>query len=203
MEQFVIEIANESDWESIGKLRSDFKSREFLTQKTGETRNWADEPPLIFKEWIADGHSLVVKDTSTDRIVGYSLNPVAQRQDSSQTPSCDPVMNFLEHLEVDCDIFTQFNLERGIELCILNVHKDFCHRGLGRKLVEQTIEHSRQQAFQFIKTSCTSPWMLHVFQEFGFQVLKQLKLIDHLVNGKAAFPLAAPGDFASFLVKVL
>ena len=203
MEQFVIEIANESHWKSISELVNDFQNRELLIEKTGEARGWGDEPPPIFREWIADGNSLVVKDTSTDRIVGCSLNPVARRQDSSQTPSCDPVMNFLEQLEVDCDIFTQFNLERGMELCILSVHKDFCRRGLGRKLVEQTIEHSRQHAFQFIKTSCTSTWMLHVFQELGFQILKQLKLGDHLVNGQAAFPLAAPGDFASFLVKVL
>ena len=86
----------------------------------------------------------------------------------------------------------------------LGVKEEFGRRGIARKLTEETIQLSRQRNVDFVQSFPTSPGTLHLFEQFGFETLSEMKLVDHFLDGQPGFPFAeSPDDFARYVVKKL
>ena len=208
----VIEIVQEERYEEF----VDFIYREFFPRERLAIASGLDRKPYLglrhkYLQWLADGVSLVAIDRQTDRIVGAVFNLVLERWSVPLSPSdyddMSPenrnIWTFLDLLEKDYNIFDNVSGQRGLELLFLCVQQSHCGLGLARQLTERTIQLATTSRMSFIKSNPSTAATCHLFESLGFQTIRQMAMVDYVIDAGAAFPHALPQDVARFVVKLL
>jgi len=211
MNNFIIKTPDEElHGAVIELLKEDFRLRERMNVCRGASPD-AETPDggQYYNTWLQQGVSLVAIDPKDGHIIGAAVNQIVDK--SSHGFEVSPTMplrqrfffTVIGELEGGIDVFEELQTDKGMELTILSVRKEYSGQGLGRKLAEKTIEQARKLELKFIQSVPTAPQTIHLFEALGFETRKERKFGDMSFEGSPAFPLATAADRARYVVKKL
>ena len=192
--------------EFIDFIDKEFWPRETLAKSTGLDNT----PDLKFHQqvetYLREGSSFVAIDSRTDQIIGICLNYIMDKSNphatiASETEMLGTVLSFVDQIEGSYNVYQELGVERGMELFLLGVKEEYGGRGIGRKLMEKTIELAHSMKLDFIVGTATAKITGHLFPALGFKPINMMKPIDFFIDGKLVFPCASDQDICTFHVK--
>jgi len=211
MNRFIIKRPDEEHYETvIDLILQDFRVRERMFVCSGATPEDPREGHELYRDWIQQEVSLIAVDTEDGHIVGAAVNMIVRKENN--TFEISPEMSvrqrffytMIGQIESGVDFFEELQVDKGIELTLLSVKKDFAGRGLGKKLTEETIQLAKTLGYKFVQSVPTAPETIHIFESAGFETRNERKFSDFSeFEGSPAFPLATPTDRARFVIKKL
>lgn len=213
-QRFVIKRAEESQFpEIIDFLMDHFFPRERINVASGyasERRKDDVESRQRYTRRLEDGVSLIAVDPESNKLAGVCMNVIARRSGEPHpsmehaSRSMSAVWTFCETLEAAFNVFDALNVDKGIDLRFLCVAEEFSGLGLGRRLINETIDIARALNLPFLQSLPTAAASAHLFEELSFETKVSFKMADFkLSDGLPAFPFATEGDMARYVVKVL
>lgn len=213
-DNFAIQIPKEVDYPAIHDfIFDDFFPRERLNVASGLSKERTKDDSRSrerFENWLRDGVSLIALDSKTQQLAGICINYRAKKEDNDQvhfkypSRSMEALMTFVEKLEKNFDVFGSSKVDQGLDLCFLCVKEEFTGQGLGRKLIQKTIELAQSLKLGFIQSIPTAPATIHLFEDLSFETKAEMKLKEYFLSDELpGFPFALENDFARYVVKFL
>ena len=155
-------LSEERHQEFIEFIYREFFPREPLALASGLANKTNPNTIETFVQWMNQGISLVVIDPESNQIVAGVLNCYLHKSDDMVDYNCLEkedrcIWQFLDHLEIDYNVFEQLQVDSGIELVFLCVQQSHTGRGLARRLTEETIKSAQRLGMPFIKTNPSTP----------------------------------------------
>lgn len=210
---FVINAAEESQFpEILDFLMEHFFPRERLNVASGyitERTSDDEESRQRYTRRLKDGVSLIAIDRDSNKLAGVCMNLIAKKSEaetSTQHPSrsMTAMWEFVETLEHSYNVFDALNVDQGLDLRFLCVAEEFSGLGLGRRLIQRTIDIARSLNLPFVISLPTAAASAHLFKELSFESKATMKMKDFMLSdGLPAFPFATEQDMAQYVVKVL
>lgn len=148
-------LLTEDKYDEAVTLHRDSMKRECLAiaQNIFEEPEAVREMQSICREVAKDNCSIVAIHVPTDRVVGVCFNKLHTKRSDGETDPFDKfvketlkheqsrgLVNFLEYVETQVDIFAKYGVACCMEIFYIGVHDDYGGRGIGMKLVERSIE---------------------------------------------------------------
>lgn len=155
---------------------------------------------------LQQGMSVAVLD-DPGRVLGVSINDLVSPNNEelhhpTVQPSVKSILSCIRQLQKSSSLKDQ----RGMSIFYLAVRDRFSGRGLGRRLVQQSMDLARERQLGFLQSFSIGPdgASSRLFDELGFVGLEGVKLAgQRQADGSPAFPHAGPDDILRLVVKTL
>ena len=91
-----------------------------------------------------------------------------------------------------------------LEMVMLCTSPNFRKRGLGSKLVDQTIKFARKSGYKVIKGSVTGAFSKKIYDNFGFEKLREIQYKGYKMDGEEIFvnDMGVHTSGAFYIVKI-
>lgn len=161
--------------------------------------------PCCFEE----SASRICYDAQIDQPIGVIINRLGKGKDlwlpsfSIVYPGAKAISTSLRVLGQQITKFHPDDATSGLQILYLGVLEAHRGKGVGRRLVSETLDFARDSGAGFVQTYTTSLEVESLFHGLGFETLGKLRLMDHFVDGSLAFPNATGGDELSYMAKFL
>uniref|UniRef100_A0A1I8F9X9 N-acetyltransferase domain-containing protein n=2 Tax=Macrostomum lignano TaxID=282301 RepID=A0A1I8F9X9_9PLAT len=162
---------------------------------------------------IRHGVSLVVEDSASGKLVAARPTTVEQLTEQCQSrhplltdsnlaaaySKCSAVYRMFDHLSCSVDLAKLYKVDRAISFKFLVVAESHSRRGIGKRLVELSLELAARIAIPLATTCTASRYSERIYSSMDFDLLSTLRLsefVDPIGNQK--HPLVAdPGTGAA------
>ena len=183
LSRFTIRLMREEDRNKVlFLLLNSFFQEEPLAKylQLGAPMNFANN---TINSAIHDQCSFVVYDNQTKQLVGTCLNEIKSQDDQNLINETNEkvyfILNFLNHMHTDKNLFDQFQTNSLFHIFILNIDRNYRGYGLGSQLISTCIEHAKKMNIKGIYAETTSIYSLNCFKKQGFEVYHQTNYIDY------------------------
>ncbi|KAJ6647032.1 hypothetical protein Bhyg_02250 [Pseudolycoriella hygida] len=191
------------------------------------TEEVRQELSTLVKETAKDGVSLLAREVSTDKIVGFSFNKLQLKQTANEHSFFEIIRDKCKNetskayiqMMIDCDndfdLFTQYKIDSLLELMFLGVMPAHCRKSIGKTLCDYTIKLTQelkngncldllpnelQSARPTIVTSLfASKVSQSIGRSLGFEFFKRFPYTDIWFDGKSLADRIGTDDEATIL----
>lgn len=171
--------------------------------------NWLDHHvPGLLKQ---DASIVICNTTNRDSIAGVAVNHLIRKDTEwldqpTSHMGVKVIARSLQRLHKEGDIFKRDpKLKQGMNIFYFAVKDRYGQRGLGKKLIEKSLEVAQERQLDFVQSFTVGPSnpSSRLFDRLEFVTLTELKLSDCFVDGAPAFPHAGVDDIIRYVVKKL
>ncbi|XP_027219879.1 uncharacterized protein [Penaeus vannamei] len=162
-------------FEEVAKLIND----EFLTREPlsmGSRLNGSATEGAIgtgLKKCLNSGVTIGAKDTSTGTLAGVRLSYIKTKADQStlqpKTEFEKKVLGIVDEVGAKVDLFEDPGVEKVLYMFMLSVRREYGGRGIGRRLVEVTMERGKALGCQLAFTTITNVLSGKIFLGLGYE----------------------------------
>ncbi|PAA90432.1 hypothetical protein BOX15_Mlig017346g1 [Macrostomum lignano] len=150
---------------------------------------------------IRHGVSLVVEDSASGKLVAARPTTVEQLTEQCQSrhplltdsnlaaaySKCSAVYRMFDHLSCSVDLAKLYKVDRAISFKFLVVAESHSRRGIGKRLVELSLELAARIAIPLATTCTASRYSERIYSSMGFDLLSTLRLsefVDPVTGGR-------------------
>ncbi|XP_063596605.1 uncharacterized protein LOC134773339 [Penaeus indicus] len=162
-------------FEEVAKLINDeFLTREPLSmgsRLSGSATEGAIGSGL--KKCLDSGVTIGAKDASTGALVGVRLSYIQTKGDDSHVEPTNEfekrVLGIVSEAGSKVDVFQDPGVEKVLYMYMLSVRRDYGGRGIGKKLVQVTMERGKELGCQLAFTTITNVLSGRIFLGLGYE----------------------------------
>ena len=145
---------------------------------------------------VHDGCSVKAVN-STGQIIGVFMNQILKRNDVLELPELDEnllkIIRMLDHCKTSINLFERYpGVDTIMDANMLSVNEDFRGLGVGKALLEKTIDIAKEQNIPYCYVLCSSYFTTVICKKLNFTEIYSLAYKDYLENGKQVFTPPAP-----------
>ncbi|XP_063596542.1 arylalkylamine N-acetyltransferase-like 2 [Penaeus indicus] len=149
------------------------------------------------KKCLVSGVSFGARDRETGALVGVRLAYVKTRSDSAAEEAADGEkteveirgLGVVEEVGSKVDLFQDPGVEKVLYMYLLSVRRDYCNRGIGRKLVQAATERGKDLGCQLAFATITNVLSGRIFAGVGYETRYTLDMTTP--EGDRGFDLSA------------
>lgn len=168
-------------------LELEFYPRENLSKSVHEDGKKSREGmhTKIVRRCLASGLTVGARDKATGSLVGVRTSYLTTRESERKSEeekfkySCEEERRMyvlLEKAKKSYDLFQDSNVEKVIDFDRLCVRKDYCRRGIAKKMVEMSMDLGAKKGCQLARVEVTSPYSERLFLGLGFEMKSSLDI---------------------------
>lgn len=146
---------------------------------------------LLCPKAITDELTIVARRVDTRELVGIMLN------EDCASPMPEGMERLSRKFEPILDILGQLGAEywgdrparpgEALHLFLLGVSEEAVGRGIGQRLVTESLKHGSARGFQRAVTEATNKVSQHIFRKLGFEERVRRSYADHRFESRACF----------------
>lgn len=154
------------------------------------------------REYLSHGCSFQAVDDASGRIIGVFVNHPLNARDEGVSvhqrytdEKYALIVRFLEFLEAQSPLFaTGFpDCDRALDASILSVDTECRGMGVGRALIERTIQFARESGYPLVTCMCSSVFSARLCEQVGFEERFRYEMGRYVdVDGTRPLQLEAP-----------
>ncbi|KAH0944768.1 hypothetical protein HN011_009652 [Eciton burchellii] len=150
--------------------------------------------------------------SASGTIVGVSLNgkmgppppEEAEYVHSCKNAKFKKILKLLHHIDKNVNTGERFRDLNVLELRIISVNTNWRGKGIGKALIEKSMEIAKAQGFNYMRVDCTSLFSGKLCARIGFNAIYELDYKDYVdEDGKQIFSPALPHTTAVTYTKKL
>ena len=159
-------------------------------------------------QFLKEGTSLIAI-TKSGLIIGVAINGASRKvmdiHDSSTRTleafheSYTKISNFIDKVEKNMDLWKITGAESSLCLHILGVDPIAGGRGIGKKLMELSIDMAKSKGFPFFWTMCSSHYSARICRTLGMECVYRLPYKDNK-NEEGILEFLPPAPHAEFTI---
>ncbi|XP_071634644.1 arylalkylamine N-acetyltransferase 1 isoform X1 [Temnothorax longispinosus] len=212
-----IEIINKDDKLKVLKfLRRFFFRDEPLNQSIQLIPEGEDSTCMELEDYCShsslENNLSLMAVSASGAIVGVLLNgkmDPPSNEEPEYIQSCKnakfkKILRLLHHIDKGVNINGQYRDFNVLEVRIISVDTNWRGKGVGKTLIEKSMEIAKEQGFHYIRADCTSFFSGKLCARLGFDAIYNLNYNDYVdEDGKPIFSPASPHTAVVAYIKKL
>ena len=217
-EQLEFKLLTREKMQEALKIQTETMKQECLAIGFGmfEEAGAVEEMRMLFTEIVKDGSTIMAVDRETDKLAAVAFNKIHARpregekdqleifiKENLKHRACQELVKFLDRIQMNVDIFKNYNANGAIELFYLGTDPRYQGRGIGSQMVRKCIEFGRgllngtmkrssidggvgneQVLPEFIYGVFASNYSQRIAETMGFEILHEVRYDDYSFAGK-------------------